>query len=62
MHNDHQNDIFIQKKWVQHPFTSEKERKYQYIGSEVGNHFPLISMVKSQTSCHIDQRLFTQAS
>ena len=62
MHNDKHNERFIRKKWVQHSFSPEKERKYQYIVSEVGNPFPLILVVKSQTSCHINQRLFTQNS
>ena len=37
-------------------------KKSQYIVLEVGKPFTFISMVKSQTSFHINQRLFTQTS
>ena len=42
--------------------TSISTKKCQYIVLEVWNPFTFISMVKSQTSCHINQRLFTRTS
>ena len=56
------SDKIYTKNWVQHTFSPEQERKYHYIVSKVGNPFPLFSLVKIQTFCHINQRIFTWRS
>ena len=42
--------------------TSNSTKKGQYIVLEVGNPFTFLSMVKSQTSCHINQNQFNSST